>query len=36
MLVPNEGEVGWYIDGKWEAVWKGHFTRFEYDFSRNG
>lgn len=23
VLVPTHGEVGWYRDGKWQAVWKG-------------
>lgn len=23
ILVPMEGDVGWYIDGEWRAVWKG-------------
>lgn len=24
MLVPKEGEVGWYEAGIWQVVWKGH------------
>lgn len=23
VLVPGEGEVGWYIDGQWQPVWRG-------------
>lgn len=23
VLVPREGEVGWYIDGQWRPVWRG-------------
>jgi hypothetical protein len=29
IAVPSEGEVGWYIDDEWRAVWKGAVTRFE-------
>lgn len=28
MLVPTHGEVGWYIDGEWQAVWKGSVTAY--------
>ena len=30
--VPTEGEVGWYVDDQWRAVWKG--TILEFDVSR--
>ena len=23
VLVPTEGDVGWYVDDEWEAVWRG-------------
>jgi hypothetical protein len=29
LFVPMEGEVGWYFDNKWQAVWKGRITAFE-------
>jgi hypothetical protein len=28
VLVPTYGEVGWYIDGNWHAVWKGTVTAY--------
>jgi hypothetical protein len=34
MLVPSEGEVGWYFDEAWQAVWKGQVTTLSYEFSR--
>lgn len=30
MLVPSEAEVGWYVGGKWETVWKARFTDFYF------
>ena len=30
MLLPTEGEVGWYVDGEWRPVWKGTMTEFEF------
>lgn len=30
MLVPSEGEVGWYVSGEWRSVWKGNVTAFDY------
>jgi hypothetical protein len=30
--VPSEGDVGWYIDDEWHAVWKG--SVFEFDVRR--
>jgi hypothetical protein len=29
LFVPTEGEVGWYFDNEWQAVWKGRITAFE-------
>jgi hypothetical protein len=29
ILVPTEGEVAWYVDQKWHAVWKGSITAFQ-------
>jgi len=31
ILVPSCGEVGWYVDGQLEIVWKGQVTSFEYE-----
>ena len=28
-LVPTEGDVGWYVDNEWRAVWKGRITAFQ-------
>ena len=28
-LVPTEGDVGWYVDNGWHAVWKGRITAYE-------
>jgi hypothetical protein len=28
ILVPTEGEVGWYVGQEWQAVWKGRITAF--------
>jgi len=33
MLVPSEGEVGWYREGTWRPVWKGTITDAEYEFA---
>lgn len=27
-LVPTEGDIGWYVDGTWHAVWIGTITEF--------
>lgn len=27
--VPLEGDVGWYVEGAWHAVWRGTITSFE-------
>ncbi len=32
MRIPFYGEVGWYIDGKLELVWKGHLRTARYAF----
>jgi hypothetical protein len=29
LFVPMEGEVGWYFDNEWQAVWKGRITAFD-------
>lgn len=29
IFVPTEGEVGWYVDNEWQAVWKGGITAFQ-------
>ena len=29
--VPTEGDVGWYVDNQWQAVWKGNVTTFHTD-----
>jgi hypothetical protein len=29
LLVPSEGDVGWYLDGVWRPVWKGTITEFD-------
>ena len=29
IVVPTEGDVGWYVDGEWRAVWQGRITAFE-------
>jgi hypothetical protein len=34
VVVPAEGEVGWYIDNEWRAVWKGVVVG--YDARRQG
>jgi hypothetical protein len=30
MLLPTDGEVGWYVDGAWRAVWRGTMTEFRF------
>jgi len=32
VLLPTEGDVGWYVDGEWRAVWKGTMTEFRFRF----
>jgi hypothetical protein len=29
VFVPTEGDVGWYVDKEWRAVWKGRIIAFE-------
>jgi hypothetical protein len=29
MFVPAEGDVGWYVDNEWRAVWRGRTTAFQ-------
>ena len=29
ILVPNEGEVGWYTNAPWHPVWKGTVVAYE-------
>lgn len=29
IVVPSEGDVGWYADDQWHAVWQGSITAFE-------
>jgi hypothetical protein len=36
ILVPIEGDVGWYVDGRWHAVWKGSITGFEAQPAASG
>lgn len=31
--VPSEGEVGWYDDGVWHAVWKGRVVKADYQMA---
>lgn len=33
MLVPSEGEVGWYVDGEWQSVWEGRITDATYELT---
>lgn len=28
IAVPTNADVGWYVDGPWQPVWKGHITQF--------
>ena len=32
MRIPMFGEVGWYVDGELELVWKGKLLKVEYEF----
>jgi hypothetical protein len=29
VVVPSEGDVGWYVDGRWEPVWRGRILSVE-------
>jgi hypothetical protein len=28
VFVPTQGDVGWYIENRWQAVWKGRITEY--------
>jgi len=32
VLVPNQGEVGWYTDGEWRSVWRGLVVSLKLEF----
>lgn len=32
VLVPSQGEVGWYLDGEWRSVWRGTIISASLDF----
>lgn len=32
VLVPTEGEVGWYVDGQWRSVWRGTVESASMEF----
>jgi hypothetical protein len=36
LLVPAAGEVGWYVDGRLQVVWKGEITSLAYEFTPAG
>jgi hypothetical protein len=29
--VPGEGDVGWYVDGEWHAVWRGRVMSYDIE-----
>lgn len=31
--VPGDGDVGWYLSGRWQPVWRGRMTEIDYEFS---
>jgi hypothetical protein len=31
VVIPAEGEVGWYAEGRWEMVWRGRIVNAEYE-----
>jgi hypothetical protein len=31
VFVPTKGEVGWYVDNRWRAVWTGTVTAFQVE-----
>jgi hypothetical protein len=33
MRVPTEGEVGWYLQERWEPVWRGKVIDMRYQFA---
>jgi hypothetical protein len=28
VVMPSEGDVGWYVGDQWRAVWKGRITEY--------
>ena len=32
MLVPSEGDVGWYSGGTWQSVWSGRIFKITFEF----
>jgi len=34
MLVPSEGEVGWYSGGEWRSIWQGTVVSATYEFAK--
>ncbi len=36
ILVPSEGEVGWYSMGEWESVWRGRVVDVSYELTDDG
>ena len=35
MLVPAEGEVGWYSSSRvWQSVWRGRIVQVTYEFAQ--
>lgn len=32
MRVPTRGEVGWVVDGEWQAVWRGRIVSSNFEF----
>jgi hypothetical protein len=34
VFVPTEGDVGWYVDDEWYAVWKGRVTSYRQTLTR--
>ena len=34
MVVPMEGEVGWYLEEEWQPVWRGRVTSASYELVR--
>lgn len=33
VIVPSEGEVGWYSEGEWRPVWKGRIVEANYELA---
>jgi len=33
MRVPQGGEVGWWVDGRWIPVWRATVTQFRFDLA---